>query len=112
MELDNQELEATRNKKFWEDDKYKLYAPSSTHHKPSENVIHLTKQKECKYCELKKKINFNSPIYLLPNTEIVIEDNSIKIIEKNLEHNLWKNGKREIVKIEINYCPICGRKLV
>ena len=45
MELDKEELEATRKRKFWEDDKYKLYAPSSTHHKPSENVFHLTKQK-------------------------------------------------------------------
>lgn len=104
MDLDKEELIATKNKKFWENAQKNLYAPSSTHHIIDTPVLHLSTKNNCWLCKNLKENSYK-------------EEN----LHKTLKLNIYKSHnnkyyiqavREDIIEQEIVYCPICGRKLV
>lgn len=58
----------------------------------------ITNRKGCNYC-LKLKIINND------------NDNTFNIFDEDKVLKIYDKNKCEISKIQINYCPICGKKL-
>lgn len=54
----------------------------------------------CQYCELSYYRDENKSLFSGLYDELFIEDNKMKFISNNKE-----------LSVNINYCPICGRKL-
>lgn len=54
----------------------------------------------CQYCELSYYRDENKSLFSGLNDELFIEDNKMKFISNNKE-----------LSVNINHCPICGRKL-
>lgn len=77
-------------------------------------MIEVSKVKDkCEYCNSKSTIMNRmllNPILTKPSEEQQVIWNGY-IVKDYLEQMLTCNSETWIVRTDINYCPICGRKL-
>lgn len=68
----------------------------------------------CEYCENEKNLFLTRKSFgIIKDTSEMIIHSKYKTVEIASEdsHSIYDKPTRTIRRIEINYCPICGKKL-
>lgn len=68
----------------------------------------------CEFCETGKNLFLTRECFReFPDTsEMVIKRNGIVVVASEDTHSIYGGPTRTIRRIEIRFCPMCGRKLI